>query len=131
MYRRGALRALAAVVPVALAGCAAGLPNATGPRRPPEPDGPPPSGETVVEVVDVDVREAPDGDLRVVARVRNRGGRETTRDVVATATLDGDERVRSAEVDLAADAETDVTLDFEFEYTAFVDGNGGVSVGTR
>lgn len=131
MNRRAALRVLAAALPVGLGGCATDLPNATGPRRPPEPDAPRPSGETVVEVVDVDVQEAPDGDVRVAATVRNRGGQATTREVVATATLDGEEYVRSTTVDLAADGEETVTLDFDVGYAAFVDGDGGVRVDTR
>lgn len=128
MNRRAALRVLAAALPVGLGGCAANLPSATGPRKPPEPASPPPSGETVVEVVGVDVEEAPDGDVRVFATVRNRGGQATTREVVATATLDGEERVRSTEVRLDADGEATVAIDFDFEYVAFVDGDGGVSV---
>lgn len=131
MNRRAALRALAALAPAGLAGCGANLPNATGPRKPPEPDSPPPRGETVVKVTDVDVREASDGDLRVVATVRNRGGQATTREVVATATLDGEEFVRSAEVSLDADGGAQVTFDFDVAFDAFVDGDGGVSVETR
>ncbi|MFB6156656.1 MAG: hypothetical protein ABEJ34_02295 [Haloferacaceae archaeon] len=131
MNRRAALRAIAAALPVGLAGCGSSLPNATGPRKPPASDSPPPSGATVVEVVNVDVEEAPDGDLRVVVTVRNRGGQSTTREVVVTATLDGEERVRSARVDLGAEAEREVVIDFEFGYAAFVDGDGGVSVETR
>lgn len=130
MNRRAVLRALVAGA-AGLAGCGSNLPSATGPRKPPASDAPPPSGATVVEVVDVDVEEAPDGDLRVAAQVRNRGGQPTTREVVATATLDGEERVRSARVDLAAAAEREVVIDFEFEYAAFVDGDGSVSVETR
>ncbi|MFB6303616.1 MAG: hypothetical protein ABEH47_00495 [Haloferacaceae archaeon] len=131
MDRRAALRTLAAAVPVWVAGCGSNLPSATGPRRPPASDSPPPSGDTVVEVVDVDVEEAPDGDVRVVATVRNRGGQATTREVVARATLDGEERVRSTRVDLAANGEREVAFDFDVGYAAFVDGDGSVSVETR
>lgn len=82
----------------------------------------------MVEVVGIDVDEAPDGDVRVIATVENRGDEPTTRDVVATATLDGNERVRSVEVRLAADSETEATIDFDFEFAQFVDGDGSVTV---
>jgi len=126
MRRRAALRALAAL-PLGLAGCTGDLPGATGPRRPPTSASPPPTGGPSVSVPDVDVAEGPDGTLRVLATVENRGGTAATREVVATVTVDGEEHVRSTQVQVPANDSVEVTLDFDIGYDAFVDG-GNVSV---
>ncbi|MFB6302607.1 MAG: hypothetical protein ABEH78_07085 [Haloferacaceae archaeon] len=125
MRRRAALRTLA-VLPLGLAGCAGNLPGATGPRRPPTSSSPPPTGEPDVTVTDLDITEGPDGNLRVLATVENRGGTAATREVVVTATVDGEEHVRSTEVRVPPNAEVEATLDFDVGYEAFV-GDGNVS----
>lgn len=127
MRRRDAVRALAAL-PLGLAGCTGDLPGATGPRKPPEPDEPRPTGGPDVSVTGVDVTEGPDGALRVLATVENRGGEAATREVVATATVDGEEYVRSTEVRVGANAATEATIDFDLRYDAFV---GGGNVNAR
>lgn len=126
MRRRAVVRALAAL-PFALAGCAGDLPGATGPRRPPESPTPPPGGRSDVRVVGIDVAEAPDGGLRVLATVRNDSQRDVTREVVATATLDGEEYVASTEVRVPAGGDVEATIDFDLRYDEYV-GQGSVSV---
>ncbi|MFB6280589.1 MAG: transcriptional initiation protein Tat [Haloferacaceae archaeon] len=121
MRRREAVRSFVALA-VPLSGCAGGLPGATGPRRAPTSAGPPPAGGPDVNVTDVDVREGPDGGLRVVASVENRGGAAATRQVVATVTVDGEEHVRSTEVYVPQNGRTEATIDFDVRYEAFVDG---------
>lgn len=127
MRRRTALRALAALaLPLPLPGCTGDLPGATGPRRPPTPAAPPPTGGPDVSVTDLDVTEGPGGGLRVIATVENRGGTAATREVVVTATVDDEEYVRSTEVRVPANGEIEATVDFDLGYDAFVSG-GNVS----
>lgn len=125
MRRRDAVRSLAALA-LPLGGCTGDLPGATGPRRPPTPSDPPPTGGPDVSVTDLDIAEGPDGGLRVLATVENRGGTAATREVVVTATVDGEEYVRSTEVRVPANAEVEVTVDFDLGYETFASG-GNVS----
>jgi hypothetical protein len=126
MRRRAVLGALAAL-PVGLAGCTGDLPGATGPRTPPEPSGSPPASGPDLSVSDIEVEEASDGTLRVLATVANRGGRAGTREVVATVTVSGEEHVGSTEVRVSPDATVEARIDFDLQYDAFV-ADGGVSV---
>lgn len=125
--RRRALLGLLAALPLGLAGCTGNLPGATGPRKPPEPSSSPPGSGPDVHVSHIDVEGAPDGSLRVVATVENRGGRTATRTVSATVTVSGDEHVGSTEVHVGPGATVEATIDFDLPYDAFV-GDGSVSV---
>lgn len=80
-----------------------------------------------MRVVGIDVAEAPDGGLRVLATVRNDSQRDVTREVVATATLDGEEYVASTEVRVPAGGDVEATIDFDLRYDEYV-GQGSVSV---
>jgi type 1 fimbria pilin len=110
-----------------VAGCSSASTRASGPRTPPSPGSPPASGgDASMRVVDLDVEEADDGHLRVLATVVNPTDRERTRGLRIGVSVDGTRTTREREVTVPADGERDVTV--EFESVAYDDFAGGGSL---
>jgi hypothetical protein len=120
-------RLLALALPALAPGCLSGLPTASGPRAPPEPDGTP-GGDTGtgVSVSDIDVEPTDDDRLRVVATVRNRGGTPVDARVVVTVTVGGDETVRETTVRAPAGESATASVAFDATFDAF-SADGSVS----
>jgi hypothetical protein len=128
MRRRRLLAALAAL-PALGAGCLSGLPTASGPRSAPEPEGTP-GRQTGVVVGDVDVAEGDQGQLLVVATLRNRGPDPTEATVVVTLSVGVEETVREATVAVPGGSSVETTIEFETTFDAFT-GNGSISARVR
>lgn len=126
------LHATAVVVALAVlaGGCLTGLPGPSGPRGPPSPaptDADPSSPvPRTVSVADIDVEPTDEGNLRVVATVRNDGAQSVSRVVVATVTVSGERHVRSSLAAIPAGNLT-VPLVFGVDFEAF-SADGTVSV---
>lgn len=125
MDRRGAIR----LVGLALTGGCLSTPSATGPRNPPTAsgDGPPTDGGSDVSVTNLDVEEAEDGSLKLLATVVNEGETAQTRTLRAKASVGEESYVETREVRVAAGSETEVAVTFDVTYDEFT-GNGSVSV---
>jgi hypothetical protein len=128
MRRRRLLSALAAL-PVLGAGCLSGLPTATGPRSAPEPEGTP-GQQTGVVVSDVDVDEGEEGQLLVVATLRNRGDDPTEATVAVTLTLGDEETVGEKTVEVPGRSSVETTVEFGATFDEFT-GDGSVSARIR
>ncbi|MFB6068896.1 MAG: hypothetical protein ABEJ90_03110 [Halobacterium sp.] len=125
MDRRGVVRLLG----LALTGGCLSTPSATGPRNPPTAsgDGPPTSDRNPLSVSNLDVEEAEDGSLQLLATVGNEGKTAATRTLQATATVGDETYVETREVRVAAGSEKVVTVTFDVTYDAFT-GDGSVNV---
>jgi hypothetical protein len=113
MDRRGVLSLVTGLL-AAAAGCASASTRASGPRTPPSPGEPPTStGGASMRVSDLDVEEADDGHLRVLATVTNPTDRERTRRLRIRVTVGETRTEREREVTLPAGGEREVAVDFE------------------
>jgi hypothetical protein len=123
MHRRRLLAVAAAFV----AGCSSNPPQATGPRTPPTPSEPTASdGERSLSVTDLDVVEADDGHLRVLATVRNPADSERTRTLRIRVRIGESRTERQRSVTVAGNEEREVA--FDFETVAYDDFSGGGSL---
>jgi hypothetical protein len=118
-------RLLALALPALAPGCLSGLPTASGPRAPPEPDGTP-GGRTGTAVSDIDVEPTDDDRLRVVATVRNDGGDPVDARVVVTVTVGDEESVRETTVRVPAGDTATASVAFDVTFDAF-SADGSVS----
>jgi hypothetical protein len=125
MDRRGAIR----LVGLALTGGCLSESHATGPRNPPTAasDGPPTATRKSLRVTDLDVEEAEDGSLKLLATVENGTGTAETRTLRATATVGDESYVETRRVTVAGESENVVPVTFDVTYDAFT-GNGSVNV---
>ena len=128
MYRRRLLAALAAL-PALGAGCLSDLPTASGPRSGPEPEGTP-GRQTGVVVGDVDIGEDSQGQLIVVATLRNRGPDPTEATVVVTLSVGVEETVRETTVEVPGGSSVETAIEFETTFDVFTD-NGSISARVR
>ncbi|MFC6988803.1 hypothetical protein ACFQJD_08895 [Haloplanus sp. GCM10025708] len=128
MDRRGAIR----LVGLALTGGCLSTPSATGPRNPPtaSESTPPPTDRTTVRVSNLDVEEAADGALKLLATVVNEGETAQTRTLRANATIGEESYVETRSVRVEGDSEKEVAVTFDVTYDAFT-GNGSVNVELR
>ncbi|WP_248896932.1 hypothetical protein [Haloplanus halobius] len=126
MNRRGALSAVLTGI-AALAGCTTR--SATGPRTPPTPGEPTASGEGSMSVTDLNVEEAAEGHLRVLATVTNRSEAERTRTLRIRVTVGETRTTQRRDVTVPADDEREVVL--VFESVAYADFANGGSLGSQ
>jgi len=121
MHRRRTL----AIAVALLSGCS-DLPRATGPRTPPTPSEPTAAPQRSLQVSNLDVEEAEDGHLRVVATVANGSPSQRTR-TLRIRVRAGTTRTEQAEqVTVAGNTEREVA--FEFEDVAYDDFSGNGSL---
>jgi len=121
MHRRRALTIAVAL----LSGCS-DLPRATGPRTPPTPSEPTAAPQRSLQVSGLDVEEAEDGHLRVVATVANGSSSQRTRTLRIRVRVGNTRTEQAEQVTVAGNAEQEVT--FEFEDVAYDDFSGDGSL---
>ncbi|SDZ83161.1 hypothetical protein SAMN04488065_0637 [Haloplanus vescus] len=122
MHRR---RLLALALPL-LGGCSS-LPKASGPRTPPTPGDRPAPADRTLGVRNLDVEEADDGHLRVVATVANRSSSERTRTLRIRVQAGEVRSEQQRSVTVAAGASRDIVFDFsDIPYEDFA-GDGSVN----
>jgi hypothetical protein len=116
-------RRLLGLVAIGLSsGCLSGLPNATGPRNPPEaPAGEPRDAPEVppVRIANFDYESTDDGRLRVFGSVVNDAGSERVATVRVRAVVDDTESVREARVTVPSGETASFAVDFDVEYDRF------------
>jgi len=112
---------------IALLGGCSNLPGATGPRTPPTPSEPTAAPARSLRVTDLDIEEADDGHLQVVATVRNETTTQRTR-TLRIRVRAGDTRTEQRQaVTVAANTERGVVFDFtDVQYDDF-SGNGSLN----
>lgn len=123
MHRR---RVLAAAVAL-LSGCS-NPPRATGPRTPPTPSEPTAPTQRSLSVTDLDIEEADDGHLRVLATVTNRATEQRTRTLRVSVRVGDTRTAQRQQVTVAGGGEREVP--FEFGDVAYEDFSGGGSLNT-
>jgi len=124
MHRRRVL----AIAVTLLSGCS-NLPRATGPRTPPTPSEPTAAPQRSLRVTDLDVEEAEDGHLRVLATVQNPTGAQRTRTLRIRVRAGTIRTEQQQQVTVAANTEREVA--FEFEDVAYDDFSGNGSLNTN
>jgi hypothetical protein len=120
-------RRVLAVAVTLLSGCS-NLPRATGPRTPPTPSEPTTSTQQSLSVTDLDVEEADDGHLRVLATVTNRAPDQRTRTLRIRVRVGDTRTEQRQQVTVAGGGEREVA--FEFEDVAYDDFSGNGSLDT-
>jgi hypothetical protein len=112
---------------IALLGGCSDLPGATGPRTPPTPSEPTAAPARSLRVTDLDIEEADDGHLQVIATVRNETTAQRTR-TLRIRVRAGDTRTEQRRaVTVAANTERDVVFDFtDVQYDDF-SGDGSLN----
>ncbi|WP_435067219.1 transcriptional initiation protein Tat [Haloplanus sp. C73] len=123
MHRR---RLLALALPL-LGGCSS-LPKASGPRTPPTPGEPDSSADRSLGVRNLDVEEAEDGHLRVLATVVNRSNTDRTRTLRIRVRAGETRTERQQTVSVAAGESQEVA--FDFTDVAYDDFSGDGSLNT-
>jgi len=112
---------------VALLGGCSNLPSASGPRTPPTPSEPTAAPTRSLQVTDLDVEEANDGYLRVVATVRNGTNAQRTRTLRIRVRAGEVRTEQQRDVTVAGGAQRDVVFDFtDVRYEDF-SGNGSLN----
>ncbi|KTG30843.1 hypothetical protein [Haloferax profundi] len=124
-------RRLLGLVAVGLSsGCLSGLPNATGPRNPPEaPAGEPRNTPEVppVRIVNFDFEATDDGRLRVFGEVVNDSGSERVATIRVRIVVDESESIQDVGVTIPSGETAPFSVEFDTEYDAFVR-NGEIDV---
>ncbi|WP_416839781.1 transcriptional initiation protein Tat [Haloferax sp. DFSO52] len=119
-------RRLLGLVAVGLSsGCLGGLPNATGPRNPPEaPAGEPRETPEVppVRIATFDFESTDDGHLRVFGEVVNDAGSERLVTVRVRVKVGETESIRDTGVRVASGETASFSVEFDTEYDAFASG---------
>lgn len=124
MHRRRVL----AIAVALLSGCS-NLPRATGPRTPPTPSEPTAAPQRSLHVVDLDVEEADDGHLRVLATVQNPTSARRTRTLrirVRAGTTRTEQQRR-----VTVDGNAERAVAFDFTDVAYDDFSGNGSLNTN
>jgi hypothetical protein len=121
MHRRRVL----AIAVTLLGGCS-NLPRATGPRTPPTPSEPTAAPKRSLSVTNLDVEEAEDGHLRVLATVTNGTAGERTRTLRIRVRAGSTRTEQERQVTVPGNAERDVA--FEFEDVPYDDFSGNGSL---
>jgi hypothetical protein len=112
---------------VALLGGCSNLPGASGPRTPPTPSEPTAAPTRSLQVTDLDVEEADDGYLRVIATVRNGTSAQRTRTLRIRVRAGEVRTEQQRDVTVAGGAQRDVVFDFtDVQYEDF-SGNGSLN----
>ena len=130
MYRREALRRLAAVgVATALAGCGSGASHSDAPRppEPPEGGGQEVEAESGLRVASIDYREDDSGSLVLVVGVANGDDQSRSGTLRATVQVGDEETVETAEVTVAADDSETVEVPFGIAFADF-EQNGSIDL---
>ncbi|AZH25383.1 putative periplasmic lipoprotein [Haloplanus aerogenes] len=122
MHRRRVL----AIAVTLLSGCS-NLPRATGPRTPPTPSEPTAAPQRSLRVTSLDVEEADDGHLRVLATVQNPTNAQRTRTLRIRVRAGETRTEQQQQVTVAANTEQEVAFDFaDVAYDDF-SGNGSLN----
>lgn len=122
MHRRRVL----AIAVTLLSGCS-NLPRATGPRTPPTPSEPTAAPQRSLRVTSLDVKEADDGHLRVLATVQNPTSAQRTRTLRIRVKAGETRTEQQQQVTVAANTEQEVAFDFtDVAYDDF-SGNGSLN----
>ncbi|KAB1189259.1 MULTISPECIES: transcriptional initiation protein Tat [Haloferax] len=111
-------------------GCLGALPNATGPRNPPEaPAGEPRNTPEVppVRISDFDFESTDDGRLRVFGEVVNDAGSERVATVRVRIVVGGSESIRDADVTVPSGETASFSVEFDAQYGDFAK-NGELDV---
>lgn len=133
MQRRQVVRSLA-VLAVGAAGCSEAPSPAPAPPNgpPPEPDDGGDGGSRTITRTPLQVendytwRESENGTVLLDVTVTNPAPTERVATLRITATLDGEEIVQQRHLNLASGEQTDLTVTFDFDYDAWVDGSKGL-----